>query len=428
MGSMKRIYWIIGAMAVFFGAIGIIYFLSRNKINSPPAGNNQQNTNSASASDEIAGFVGGKSIRFYNLGVSNDNIGSLYVPVSGYDSNNNPQFLDNFPIIFSSKKGDIGYSDFWKVFYVVFLEEAKEDYVKSEVEIKSKKLETKNSDLIVNQPQVEGDKQINNILAVSGWANDARVSSLFFAGKVSLDPANPDKVAKNKVYIINNTDKADLKGSAIIFSKSPEDIEYSPLKQLVNVKTPLNFDVGKIKSEDDILKNKLQLIQTDVIMNLPVNQNTEQLSSGLQTNSNNSQNIAANNMNDSTIEELKEQTEALSFLQNSSLAAEARSDIPRTTEIDEQSWYQKFFPGRSLYVISIVNYSFDPSYLEIPLNSSVLWVNKDEQSHIILNEENLFGSTPIAKNGGFLVDFISIGQFLYHNGTMPGLSGTIVVK
>ncbi len=78
--------------------------------------------------------------------------------------------------------------------------------------------------------------------------------------------------------------------------------------------------------------------------------------------------------------------------------------------------------------ISINNFSFNPSYLEVGRDTAIEWTNNDSVAHSIVPDSSNFGSATLQPGKSY--DFIASvrGTFNYHCGIHPSMKGTVVVK
>jgi plastocyanin len=79
--------------------------------------------------------------------------------------------------------------------------------------------------------------------------------------------------------------------------------------------------------------------------------------------------------------------------------------------------------------IEIVNSAFSPSYLEVPVGTTVTWTNKDTVPHTVSGEDLMFDDSSMLDFGkSFSQTFTEPGTHSYHCSPHPNMTGTIVVK
>ena len=79
-------------------------------------------------------------------------------------------------------------------------------------------------------------------------------------------------------------------------------------------------------------------------------------------------------------------------------------------------------------IITIQNFAFSPSVLEIKAGQKVTWKQNDSAPHSIVSSDNLFTSSVLDKGGEFSFTFNGVGEYGYHCGIHPSMTGKIIVK
>jgi plastocyanin len=77
--------------------------------------------------------------------------------------------------------------------------------------------------------------------------------------------------------------------------------------------------------------------------------------------------------------------------------------------------------------VSIVDFAFQPSYVEIPAGGSVSWYNAGGAPHTVTSSSGAFGSGTINPGGGYGVTLTVPGTYYYYCSIHPSMGGTIVV-
>ena len=80
------------------------------------------------------------------------------------------------------------------------------------------------------------------------------------------------------------------------------------------------------------------------------------------------------------------------------------------------------------YTVTIKDYDFSPSTLEVPAGAKVTWINKDEEPHTATANKGAFASQPLDTDDQFTFEFKSEGTFDYFCTLHPHMTGKVVVK
>lgn len=79
------------------------------------------------------------------------------------------------------------------------------------------------------------------------------------------------------------------------------------------------------------------------------------------------------------------------------------------------------------YNIAIQNFTFSPSTLTVPVDTTVTWKNLDSTTHHILSDTGVFESTDMSNGQTFSYSFTQAGNYPYHDTINSSITGTIVV-
>jgi plastocyanin len=77
--------------------------------------------------------------------------------------------------------------------------------------------------------------------------------------------------------------------------------------------------------------------------------------------------------------------------------------------------------------VSIIDFAFQPSYVEIPAGGSVSWYNAGGAPHTVTSSSGAFDSGTISPGGGYGVTLTAPGTYTYYCAIHPSMGGTIVV-
>lgn len=78
--------------------------------------------------------------------------------------------------------------------------------------------------------------------------------------------------------------------------------------------------------------------------------------------------------------------------------------------------------------INIVNFSFTPPTLTIPVGTKVTWINHDDEPHLVRNTEKRFVSPVLDTDDKFSYTFITPGTYNYYCSIHPVMTAKIIVK
>lgn len=83
----------------------------------------------------------------------------------------------------------------------------------------------------------------------------------------------------------------------------------------------------------------------------------------------------------------------------------------------------------SAAAVTIDNFKFGPSLLEITAGTTVTWTNRDDVPHVIVSvTKKLFASSPLDTDDKFSYTFKVAGTYEYYCSLHPHMTGKIVVK
>ncbi len=75
--------------------------------------------------------------------------------------------------------------------------------------------------------------------------------------------------------------------------------------------------------------------------------------------------------------------------------------------------------------VSIVDFRFDTSEGEVPVGTTVRWVNDDSFAHTVVADDGSFMSDRIEPGESFEFTFESAGEFAYICGLHPSMTASI---
>lgn len=78
--------------------------------------------------------------------------------------------------------------------------------------------------------------------------------------------------------------------------------------------------------------------------------------------------------------------------------------------------------------VKIDNFSFGPQSLEIPLNTTITWINRDDIPHTVVSDDGVFRSKALDTDDKFSFTFSKPGTYRYFCGLHPKMVGKITVQ
>jgi len=85
-------------------------------------------------------------------------------------------------------------------------------------------------------------------------------------------------------------------------------------------------------------------------------------------------------------------------------------------------------PAASPLEVQVDNFTFGPATLNVPVNSTVTWVNKDDLPHTVASNDGVFKSKALDTDDKYSYTFSKPGTYAYFCSIHPKMVGTIVVK
>jgi hypothetical protein len=87
----------------------------------------------------------------------------------------------------------------------------------------------------------------------------------------------------------------------------------------------------------------------------------------------------------------------------------------------------EIYPPPPQYV-DIINGSFNPSSIAVPLNTTVVWSNHDNTSETVTSTNGSFDSGNISSNGyEYRYIFLKPGNYEYYSRVHPTIRGSVIV-
>jgi plastocyanin len=81
------------------------------------------------------------------------------------------------------------------------------------------------------------------------------------------------------------------------------------------------------------------------------------------------------------------------------------------------------------YQVEIHNFMFSPKTLTVPVGARVIWINRDEEPHVVTSAGAQFASSKaLDTNDSFSATFSKPGTYVYYCSIHPMMVGTITVQ
>lgn len=85
-------------------------------------------------------------------------------------------------------------------------------------------------------------------------------------------------------------------------------------------------------------------------------------------------------------------------------------------------------PSPAVSEVLIQSFAFSPSTITVPVNTTVIWTNKDSAAHTVTSDTPAFDSGTMNNNGTFSFKFTTAGTFPYHCAFHSGMKGQVIAK
>ncbi|HKD00552.1 MAG TPA: cupredoxin family copper-binding protein [Methylomirabilota bacterium] len=84
--------------------------------------------------------------------------------------------------------------------------------------------------------------------------------------------------------------------------------------------------------------------------------------------------------------------------------------------------------GAAPAAVGIKEFKFAPAALEVPLGTTVTWVNHDEETHTITSTTGAFASRGLGNDETFTQAFTRPGKYEYFCALHPKMRAAVIVK
>ena len=223
----------------------------------------------------VQGWYQGSQTFYYEFGANSplaaDGLGvqpaPIYVLVTGFDADGNPQVVDGQHNIVDVIPGDAGYSDLWQVTFVTVPADYTANSITSADELAQMGYPQTAVEMYVNCPIVPaGSTLAEGGDLVQGWYKGQSVFYFEFG-------LNPPVTAP--IYVLVTGFDADgnpqvVDGQANIIDVIPGNDGYSAFWKVNFVTVPADYTANTITAAADLLAMGYDITTTDVVVNCPV--------------------------------------------------------------------------------------------------------------------------------------------------------------
>jgi plastocyanin len=84
--------------------------------------------------------------------------------------------------------------------------------------------------------------------------------------------------------------------------------------------------------------------------------------------------------------------------------------------------------SQSSSTVTIQNSSFIPATLNVPMGTTVTWINKGNTTQDVTSDSGVFKSGNLTNGMSYNYTFNQSGSYPYHSSVNPSMTGTIVVS
>jgi len=84
--------------------------------------------------------------------------------------------------------------------------------------------------------------------------------------------------------------------------------------------------------------------------------------------------------------------------------------------------------GEEGSAITIKNFNFNPTTVNIDVNQTVIWRNEDNVPHTIVADNEEFNSETLNDGDSFSFKFENPGTYNYHCSIHPSMKGIVIVR
>lgn len=224
----------------------------------------------------VQGWYQGRETFYYDFGpttpLTEDGSGvvtaPIFVLVTGFDADGNPQAVEGQANIIDVIPGDEGYSDLWEVTFVTVPADYQANTITSAQEVIDGGYEQKKAGVFVNCPVVPAGSTLSDGGAplVQGWYKGQEVYYFDFG---------PNPTTPAPIYVLVTGFDADgnpqaVAGQSNIIDVIPEDEGYSAFWSVNFVTVPADYQANTITTAADVLAGGYDITPAGLAVNCPV--------------------------------------------------------------------------------------------------------------------------------------------------------------
>lgn len=235
----------------------------------------------------VQGWYEGRATYYYDFGGNSPALNNaqavaqapIYVLVTGFDANGQPQPVAGQHNIIDVVPGDAGYSDLWSVMFVTVPSSYQANTVRSADDVRKAGYPIKATAMTVNCPVVPLNSQLSEGQPglTMGWYKGREVHYFDFG-------ANSDHTAPIYAFITGLDAKGQpqfVPGQHNIIDVLPGDAGYTAFWDVNLVEVETTYQANTITSADDVLKSGYPILHPGLVVNCPVIRTDAAVSGGM---------------------------------------------------------------------------------------------------------------------------------------------------
>ncbi len=224
----------------------------------------------------VQGWYEGRVTEYYDFGGNSPPLkdaqqvaqAPIYVLVTGFDANGQPQPVAGQHNIIDVVPGDAGYSDLWHVIFVTVPAGYQADTLRSVDDIKQGGYPQKVSDVLVNCPVVPLNSQLSEGTPglTHGWYKGREVHYFDFG-------PSPDQTAAIYAFITGMDAQGQpqfVPGQHNVIPVIPGDEGYSPFWNVFLVQVPPGYQANTITAVSQVMNSGYPVLHPGLVVNCPV--------------------------------------------------------------------------------------------------------------------------------------------------------------
>jgi LPXTG-motif cell wall-anchored protein len=269
-----KLLFIGGLLALLFIGFSALAFAQGNVLTDPPKNY-----------ELVQGWYQGRQTFYYEFGMNTSLTSDgqsvqpapIYVLVTGFDADGNPQPVEGQHNIVDVIPGDEGYSDLWQVMFVTVPADYQANTITAAADVLSGGYEITEAGVFVNCPIVPaGSTLAEGGDLVQGWYKGQEVYYFDFG-------PNTDKPAPIYAFVTgfdSDDNPQFVEGQNNVIDVIPGDEGYSAFWNVNLVVVPADYQANTITSADEVLAAGYDIMPTALLVNCPVVRTAEAMAGG----------------------------------------------------------------------------------------------------------------------------------------------------